>query len=331
MKDQYFKDQYFIGIDGGGTGTRAALADAEGRVLASARAGSANRNHHTHEQVRAVFQDVLRQTLAFLPAQGDLAGIFLGLSGVSTDADKRDIQTILRGIPEAGRAGRVTVANDTAAALTGGLSGRPGLALIAGTGSVCLGRNARGEQHLCGGWGALADDIGSAPWVGLRALQAVVRAEDGRLPPTLLQPIVFEFLGLAEPRRLISRVHNHGLERTELGQLAPLVADACRLGDGAAAQILREAAAALSEMAAVTSRRLFGDADCEMVLAGGLALSGAPFQPMLVEQIGRDSPALTVRSAEMPPVRGAVLEALRVGGVPRTPAVFDNLRQPDSL
>lgn len=323
------KDQYFIGIDGGGTGTRAVLADTDGRILAVARAGSANRNHHTREQVRAAFQEVLRQVLTSLPASEPVAGIFLGLSGVSTEADKRDIQAILRDIPEASRAARVTVANDTVAALTGGLSGRPGLALIAGTGSVCLGRNARGEQHLCGGWGALADDTGSAPWVGLRALQAVVRAEDGRLPPTLLQPVVFDFLGLAEPRRLISRVHNHGLERAELGQLAPLVADACRQGDDAAAQILREAATALSEMAAVTSRRLFGDADCEMILVGGLALSGAPFQPMLLGQIGRDSPAITVCSAEMPPVRGAVLEALRVGGFPWTPSVFENLSVPE--
>lgn len=325
------KNQYYIGIDGGGTATRAILADAHGQVLASARAGSANRNHYTREQVRAALQEVLRQVLALMPANGDLAGMFLGLSGVSTEADKRDVQAVLRDIPEAARAARVTVANDTVAALTGGLSGRPGLALIAGTGSVCLGRNARGEQHLCGGWGALADDTGSAPWVGLRALQAVVRAEDGRLPPTLLQPIVFEFLGLAEPRRLISRVHNHGLERAELGQIAPLVADACRQGDGAATQILREAAAALSEMAAVTSRRLFGETDSEMILVGGLALSGPPFQPMLLEQIGRDSPAITVRAPEMSPVCGAVLEALRIGGIPWTQTVFDNLSAPNPL
>ena len=124
--------------------------------------------------------------------------------------------------------------NDTVAGLTGGLSGRPGLALIAGTGSACLGVNAHGERWLCGGWGALADDVGSAPWVGLRALQAAVRAEDGRAGPTALRDIVFGFLGLTEPRQFISRVHNQGLERAELGRLAPLVADACRSGDGAA-------------------------------------------------------------------------------------------------
>ena len=163
-----------------------------------------------------------------MPQDGSLASIFLGLGGVSTEDDRRDILGILADVPEAGQAGRIVVENDTVAGLTGGLSGRPGLTLIAGTGSICLGINPTGERRLCGGWGALADDVGSAPWVGLRALQAAVRAEDGRGAPTLLRAIVFDFLSLSEPRQLISRVHNHGLERAELGRLAPLVTDACR-------------------------------------------------------------------------------------------------------
>ena len=215
--------------------------------------------------------------------------------------------------------------NDTVAGLTGGLSGRPGIALIAGTGSACLGINAQGERWLCGGWGALADDVGSAPWVGLRALQAAARAEDGRAGPTALRDIVFDFLGLAEPRQLISRIHNQGLERAELGRLAPLVVDACRGGDATAEAILRDAATELSALASVTARRLFGEAPCEMILVGGLALSGPPFQTMLTDRLHQDTPSLRVVEPELSPVQGAVLEALRAGGVPWTPQTLANL------
>ena len=317
--------RYYLGVDGGGTQTRAILTDHAGRIWGCGHAGSANRNHYSREQVRATLQAVLRDALESLPPHGALSGIFLGLGGVSTEADRQDLLTILREIPEVGPDVSVIVENDTLVGLTGGLSGRPGIALIAGTGSACLGVNAKGEQFLCGGWGALADDIGSAPWIGLRALQAAVRAQDGRDVPTCLQKIVFDFLGLTEPRQLISRVHNHGLERADLGRLAPEVTDACRQGDPAAEAILRDAAAGLSEMVRVTAHRLFADAGCEMILVGGLALSGPPFQTMLTAQIRQDCPNVVLHDPELSPALGAVLRAMQAGGVSWTPEIFANL------
>lgn len=315
----------YLGVDGGGTQTRAVLADEAGRVHRSAQAGSANRNHHSRDEVRRTLQALFQETLTGLPSGSALSALFLGMSGISTEADRQELRGILHEIPEIGSEVRVGVENDTLAGLTGGLSGRPGLALIAGTGSACFGRSADGTHLLCGGWGALADDIGSAPWIGLQALRAAVRAEDGRQLPTALQGIVFEFLGLGEPRQLIRRVHNHGLERADLGRIAPLVAAAAQSGDAAAESILREAASGLSEMVRVTAHRLFGQSPCEMILVGGLALSGPPFQPMLIERIHRDCPPVLIRDPELPPALGAVLLAMQSGGVSWTPLLFADL------
>lgn len=319
-------DKCYIGIDGGGTQTRALLTDHTGKVRGCGHAGSANRNHYSRESVRRTLSALFQETLSSLPASGHLAAIFLGVGGISTQGDRQDLLQIVGEIPEISPSVQVIVENDTVVGLTGGLSGRPGLSLIAGTGSACLGINPHGDRRLCGGWGALADDIGSAPWIGLQALQAVVRAEDGRASPTRLQQIVFDFLGLSEPRELISRVHNYGLERAELGRLAPRVARASEEGDAVAQQILREAAAGLSEMVQVTAKKLFGDKGCELVLVGGLALSGAPFQPMLIERIQTDCPQVRVCDPEMSPVKGAVLEALRADGVAWTPDILANLK-----
>ncbi len=325
MKDDALENRYYLGIDGGGTQTRALLVDKRGRVQGCGHAGSANRNHYSREQVRAVFQIVLREALGTMPLGGTLSTIFLGMGGVSTEADRRDIAASVRLCPEVEPPVRVIVENDTLVGLTGGLAGRPGLALIAGTGSACFGINARGERWLCGGWGALADDVGSAPWIGLRALQTAVRAEDGRHGPTRLQKIVFDFLHLSEPRQFISRVHNPGLERAEMGRLAPLVVEASVQGDVAAEAILREATWELSAMVRVTARHLFGKGDCQMILVGGLALSGPPFQSLLMEQIQLDCPQVSVHAPELSPVQGAALEALRADGVFWTKDVFANL------
>jgi N-acetylglucosamine kinase-like BadF-type ATPase len=247
------------------------------------------------------------------------------MSGVSTDEDRQEIEAIAREIPEIGREARVAVENDAVAGLAGGLAGAPGLVLIAGTGSVCLGINERGERWFCGGWGALADDAGSAPWVGLQALHAAVRAEDGRTPPTLLQKIVFDYLDLDTPRRLISRVHNHGLDRSELGGLAPLVIEAHTAGDAAASAILNRAAGELTALVSATARRLFRAAPRDLILVGGLALSGPPFQTLLMERLQAGIPALRPRTPILSPAHGAALLALRHGGVPWTEDLLGNL------
>lgn len=318
---------YFAGIDGGGTFTRALLSDAAGRLLGEGLAGSANRNHIPRETVRANLHAALRAAARGRPnPSAPLAGVFLGLGGVCTESDRRDIASLVREFPETAGA-EVRVENDTRAALAGGLSGRPGIVLVAGTGSACLGVNARGESWFCGGWGALADDAGSGYWIGLRAIQAAVRAEDGRASPTALREIVFSFLGLGEPRQLLDRVHNRGLERDEVARLAPLVLAAARGGDAAARSIAEEAAGELSALVAATARKLFGADPFDLVFAGGLARSGPPFEPMLADRIRADSPGAVLREPEMSPVQGAVLEALRAGGVPCTPEVLSNIRK----
>lgn len=320
------KERLYLGMDGGGTQTRALLVDQTGTVRGAATAGSANINHHSPEQVRLTLHRILCDVLGGDCRKDTLTTLFLGLGGVATEQDRQAVAALLPPCGDPSAPPRILITNDTVVGLTGGLAGRPGLTLIAGTGSACFGINAQGRHRLCGGWGALADDHGSAPWIGLRALQAAVRAEDGRSAPTALRQIVFEFLGLDEPRQLVSRVHNHGLERADLGRLAPLVADACRLGDPVACTLLDEVVGGLADMVRVTAADLFGEQSCELVLVGGVALSGPPIQTRLIRQIEQASPQVILREPEFTPVQGAVLEALRADGVPWTPDLLHNLK-----
>lgn len=318
--------RYFIGIDGGGTNTRSLRADENGRIVGTGKAGSTNRNHHLRDEVRANLRSALLAASGGKQIENSTT-IFMGMCGVSNDADRADIISVVREIAEVGNACKIIVENDAVIGLAGGLSGRPGMVLIAGTGSACLGVNSSGESYWCGGWGALADDSGSAPWMGIRAIQAAVRAEDGRGEATKLRQIVFEFLGLKHPRELIDRVHNKGLRREEIGTLAPRIIAAAEQGDGTAKNIVRDAAQELGLMVSTTAGHLFGGEASEAILVGGLALSGPPFQPMLIKEIGSRAKTVRVREPEMSPVQGAVLEAMRAGNVTWTKSIFEQLRK----
>jgi glucosamine kinase len=318
--------QLYVGVDGGGSYTRAIVANQFGIVLGAGYAGSTNRNHHSRDEVRANFRQAIRDAIGGIAGKGKIEVMFLGMSAVSTDADRADIISIIREVPEVPQTARVLVDNDTSAGLAGGLSGRPGMVLIAGTGSICLGVRQDKRSYMCGGWGALADDAGSAAWVGSRAIEAAVRSEDGRLGPTSLRRTVFDFLELAEPRQLIDRIHNRGLDRAQIGLLAPLVVEACRGGDVVAGGILHGAVAELSLLVRTTALHLYVTEPCELVLVGGFALSGPPFQTMLIERIQQDTPSVRVLEPEMSPVQGGVLLARRAEASPPGPEFITNLK-----
>jgi N-acetylglucosamine kinase-like BadF-type ATPase len=124
----------------------------------------------------------------------------------------------------------------------------------------------------------------------------------------------------------LDRVHNQGLERGEIGKLAPLTIAAFGRGDAVAGEILRDAAARSSQLIATTARKLEIQEPWELILVGGLALSGAPYQPMLVDRITSDTPMVRVVEPEMSPVKGAVLEAIRCDGVIVTAEILERLK-----
>jgi N-acetylglucosamine kinase-like BadF-type ATPase len=108
-------------------------------------------------------------------------GVFFGMAGVVSTADQAIVHDIARSL---GLGGAVQVDHDIRIALAGGLSGRPGIALIAGTGSSCFGINAAGERWQAGGWGHLISDEGSSYWFGWNAIRLAAGACDGRWETT---------------------------------------------------------------------------------------------------------------------------------------------------
>jgi N-acetylglucosamine kinase-like BadF-type ATPase len=281
--------------------------DDQGHVVGVASGASVNPRHHQD----AVIRERLDTLLSQLPGISRAAprAVFVSLGGISTAADADAAERLVRSIPCVADA-VVQVDNDATAALTGGLSGRPGLVLIAGTGSACMGRAADGRQYWCGGWESLADDAGSAYWMAVEAIRAAVRVEDGRLPASALRELVFDRWTDGAPRTLAERLSRPDADRAAIAALAPDVI-ALSDRDALARTIVARAADELAHLVSVTAARLFPSQSSEVILTGGLARSGPPFTPLLIQRIEAAAEGVRVIEPELPPVLGAAIEAAR--------------------
>jgi len=250
---------------------------------------------------------------------------FIGAAGIK---EENECAAYGRAAARAGLApaGKCVAANDTEAALAGGLPGKPGMVLIAGTGSFCVGRDASGRVARCGGWGWLMCDAGSGFYLGHEALRATVRAGDGRFAPGALSAAVLKHFGVRDAELLMALVYAGAFSPTAIASLAPLVTSAALAGDRVAKKILRAGARDLAELAArVASALSWRGAGPEMILVGGVAKSGKPYQPLLEAAIRKAVSGVVISNAALPPVAGAALRALELDNVTINPALLGRL------
>lgn len=302
-----------LGVDGGGTRTRCIVVDERARVVGVGVSGPSKFDDVGMDTARANLHQAILQACQAAGGTAGMGAAFLGIGGVVSDRDRRTVRNLLAGV---GLPAGVPVGidHDIRIALAGATAGEPGIVLIVGTGSSCYGRNAAGEEWRSGGWGYLLDDLGSAFYLGRRALVAVVRAHDGRDPATALTGPVLRALGLRDINEVMHRVYHPRLDVTEISALAPIVVDLAA-SDPAARTIIDTGCAELGRMVAAVALRLGLPAPVPVVPVGGLATSGPAFSERLAEAIDRAVPGARVREPLAPPVAGAALLALEQLGI----------------
>src|SRR5687767_2577851 len=242
---------HVLGIDAGGTKTVCFLADERGHILAESRGGGANLQAAGELEVEKVLHRVMDDALGDHDIRP--AAICLGIAGVDRDDDAEAVRGIMRRI---GFKTRTLVVNDALIALVAGAGDRPGVVVVAGTGSIAYGRDAAARAARAGGWGYLLGDEGGGFWIGRAALSAVVRQFDGRGPSTRLTELVLSQMGLTSPTELIHEIYYRDLHRHAIAGLAALVEDAAEAGDAVAGSILTRAGTELAAAAASVIARL---------------------------------------------------------------------------
>jgi glucosamine kinase len=176
---------FYLGIDGGGTGCRAAVCDADGQVLGEGRAGPAN----IASDPEGALANVIEATRAALPPGATIEALHavLGMAGANVASCAVRLQAAL---PFAS----ARVETDAAIAVKGALRDDDGVVAAIGTGSVFASQRG-GVLHQVGGWGLVLGDEGSGAWIGRQALAETLRAVDGFRPITPLARALLDETG----------------------------------------------------------------------------------------------------------------------------------------
>jgi N-acetylglucosamine kinase len=305
-------DIYFLGIDGGGTKTAAVLLDENGQEIARAVSGSSNFFSVGLTVAEASLREVIGKVLSVAGlAAVDVTAAGVGMAGAGRPDDRQVVQDLMaRIVPFP----KVVITHDAETALVGAVGRRHGVVLIAGTGAIAYGVNARGESHRVDGWGYLLGDEGSAYWIGLEGLRAVFRAHDGRGPATVLTDTLLKHLDVPEVEALVAQVYACDFGAPQIAALATLVSQAARDGDVAALGILRQTGRHLGEAACAVVRGLkIADEAFEVVLLGGVLRSRGLVWEIVVAALKEIAPRARVVEPRQDAAVGAALLAMEAG------------------
>ncbi|RWE42444.1 MAG: N-acetylglucosamine kinase [Mesorhizobium sp.] len=285
---------YFLGVDGGGTGCRARLEDAQGMVLGQGLSGPAT----TRLGIEAAWASIAKafgaaiEEAGFAPAETARIHAGIGLAGIGRKGALEALRAIAPPFAS------IDFVSDGVGACLGAHSGQDGAIVIAGTGSIGLGL-VEGRDLRAGGYGFPISDEGSGADLGLKAVQLALRAHDGRHERTaLLAEVMQRFAG--DPMEAVAWMDR--ASATDYAALAPMVMRHADQGDPVGRRIVQSAAEQIDTLVRV----LFEKGAPRVTLLGGLA---SPLEPWLSPDVRR-----RLKPADGDAVSGAIILAKRSVG-----------------
>jgi len=212
---------------------------------------------------------------------------------------------------------KIKADSDAVAALASGVFRGSGLVILSGTGCVAYARRAGAEGIVGGGWGYLLGDEGSGFWIGMQAIKASIRVEDGKGTPTAMTRQVMAQLGVQDMRQAAARIYDGSLTRPEIARLAPVILVASDQGDADAFAIVQQAARELFALALATARRanFTHPEDKVIVAAGGIMYPESAVLREFARLVSQGLPDYTLVTPRLPPVVGAYVLGLEMAGV----------------
>lgn len=304
---------YILGVDGGGTKSDFVACDLSGRILGRTTLGASTLQNVGGTQCEAILREgweSLQEEAGLSTAQ--LAGACLGVAGLDTPTDRREYQAIIQRIFRE-YTSLVRLESDCYIAIHCGTLGRPGIAVIAGTGSMAIGENERGQQYRSGGWGYLFGDEGSAYEMGRQAVIAALKAFDGRGPQTQLSNLIEQVFG-SDLETLVADLYRSGEVPQAVAALAQLVDHAASNGDRVALKILEESAMELATAANAVQARLHLQIDPIPVVLSGGAMKSDLLRRLLRKRLSSALEKCEYIQPQLPPVAGACIVALKGTG-----------------
>ena len=315
--------QYFLGVDGGQSSTTAVIGDQAGKIVGWASAGPCN--HVGAAEGRPKFLRVMRECLSQAaeragldPERPHFESACLGMSGGPDD--KASLMSELL------EAKHLQVTHDGQIALAGATGGKPGIIVVAGTGTISFGENAIGETARAGGWGYVFGDEGGGFDLTRQALRAILREHEGWGPRTALTPALLEATSTSNANELLHAFYTTEWPRAKVATLARVVNATAEQSDPVALDILKSSAQSLAMLGSAVRRQLWSDEASGIRLAwiGGVFGSDILLDRFrtLVELDG----AVQAGPPEHSPAVGALILAWKAAGIAANPAAVPGIK-----
>ncbi|HLY40807.1 MAG TPA: BadF/BadG/BcrA/BcrD ATPase family protein [Terracidiphilus sp.] len=296
-----------MGIDGGGTRTRASIVAGD-RILAFAENGSIKRlrvgAQAAEENLRDLLEEVYRQA-----GLKEIAAASVGLASSTMPGVSEWINAVFEDF----HVKRSEIVGDEVIALDAAFRGGPGILQIAGTGSNTIGRAPGGERERAGGWSSRLGDDGSGYWIGLHAVRRALRAYDREEPTRILEtvgriwgtPTMDEFINVGD-----------GTPGPDFAMLAPAISQLAEEGDPVAAGLLQQAAADLVESVLLVRaklRRKHGlTQEVPVAWIGSVIGKARLVREAFFEGLHKAAPEMPVGEREVAGIDGAIWRAQRL-------------------
>jgi N-acetylglucosamine kinase-like BadF-type ATPase len=303
-----------LAVDGGNSKTDVALVDVDGALLGHVRGPQSSPHHLGLDGCVAVLQALVDEV-----GLGDRRAAIgqVLLAGIDFPDEE---EALRRSLEPRGWAERIRVGNDTFAVLRAGTERGWGIAITCGAGMNCVGVAPDGRHVRFPALGDITGDWGGGYDVGLAALGAAARSEDGRGPKTALEQLVPRYFDRATPLALARSIHRGEISRRRVVELAPLVMAEAET-DAVAWSIVDRLVGEIVTIARTAADRL-DFSETEVLVGGGLMRAAGDD---VLERIAYGLGAgLTLRRTSAPPIVGAALLGLDELGAGS--AALDRLR-----
>jgi len=296
-----------VGVDGGGTKTHAVILDSNQRVIGEGRAGPSNPMRVGIANAATSVREAIDKACVMAKVRrDDLLAAEIGLAG----ARRRELRERMREALSTLGIADIEVVTDADIALYGATDGAPGIVVIAGTGSICCGINARGKRMCAGGWGPIAGDEGGGAWIARRALRGVAHASDSRGPKTLLTELACAYFHVSSADDLVTAIYAPSITNDRLAGFGKDVIEAAKQKDAVALAIIEESGAELALATITVIKNLHMErARFQIAHVGGVFTASGE---LIVERIRKEVQKIAPLAYFQPPHFSPAVAAARM-------------------
>lgn len=297
---------YYLGIDGGGTRTTAAVADESGKIIYKSVGKTINFYSVGMEKARDNLSDIMKDIFEKTGVD-NFDGAFVGCSALDTEAEENIVVSLCGGIINSKR---IKMNSDVFVALYAGDCSVPRGVVICGTGSMVAGINKEKNIIVKGGWGHILGDGGSAYSFSLNGIKEALRLYDEGKVNELIVKSTQAFFDAEDLRLVINEVYSQDFTKDRIAAFAKALSELCENGDEKALGIL---SAECNDLLRTVFAFTEDFKECEILyMYGGVFQNNTIFRNMFITGFKEKYPDIKIEMLEIPPEESALKIARKI-------------------